>query len=216
MSKIDAAILEALAQAMTFSVQELNASAGTKDEHICWVKTNFIKHFTQDVFFLNDHSEDNAFSHRYGNLIIRDILEQLIEFLYLLKNPHLSEEYLGLTINFEEVKRKQSIVKKEELFGEKRYNKKLGGRPSVSDMAKDIGEKSSTDGGLTLYKLYQILSEHCHNAYFSSLLDDVNKVHRSIPTGGLSENQLRDVYIMAVIVIEEFSHPYNKNNPIYT
>ena len=112
MGKIDAAILEALAQAMIFSVQELDASAGTEKEHICWVKTNFIKHFTEDVFFLNDHSEDNTFSQRYGNLIIRDMLEQLIEFLYLLKNPHHAEEYLGLTINFEEFKRKQSIVKK--------------------------------------------------------------------------------------------------------
>lgn len=75
MGKIDAAILEALAQAMIFSVQELDASAGTEKEHICWVKTNFIKHFAEDVFFLNDHSEDNTFSQRYGNLIIRDMLE---------------------------------------------------------------------------------------------------------------------------------------------
>lgn len=205
MSKIDASILEALAQAIISAVQELDASAGTEKEHICWVKTNFIKHFTEDVFFLNDHSEDNAFSRRYGNLIIRDILEQLIEFLYILKNPHLSEEYLGLTINLEEVKRKQSIVKKEGLFGEKRYNKGSDGRPSVSDMAKAIGEKSSADGSLTLYKLYQILSEQCHNAYFSSLLDDVNKVNHSIPSGGLDECQLRDVHIMATIVLGEFN-----------
>jgi len=113
MAKIDASILEALAQAMTFSVRELDASAGTEKEHICWVKTNFIKHFTEDVFFLNDHSEDHAFSRRYGNLIIRDMLEQLIEFLYLLKNPHLAEDYLGLTIKFDELDRKTSLVNKE-------------------------------------------------------------------------------------------------------
>ena len=210
MGKIDAAILEALAQALIFSVQELDASAGTEKEHICWVKTNFIKHFAEDVFFLNDHSEDNTFSQRYGNLIIRDMLEQLIEFLYLLKNPHHAEEYLGLTINFEEIKRKQSIVKKEELFGEKRYNKGSDGRPSVSDMAKTIGEKSLTDGSLTLYKLYQILSERCHNAYFSSLLDDVNKVHFSIPTGGLDEGQIKDVLIMAAIVLSEYKYDAKK------
>ena len=63
-------------------------------------------------------------------------------------------------------------------------------------MAKTIGEKSLTDGSLTLYKLYQILSERCHNAYFSSLLDDVNKVHFSIPTGGLDEGQIKDVLII--------------------
>ena len=205
MGKIDVAIIEALAQATAVSVQELNASAGTNKEHICWVKTNFIKHFTGDVFFLNDHSEDEAFSRRNGNLIIRNMLEQLIEFLYLLKNPHHAEEYLGLTINFDELNRKQSLVKKEELLGEKRYNKDGNRRPSVAEMAQDIGEKSSNNQNLTLYKLYQILSDQCHNSYFSSLLDDVNKVHQLISNSGLNENQIRDVHIMTAVVLSEFS-----------
>ena len=213
MGKIDAAILEALAQAMTSSVHELDASAGSAKEHICWVKTNFIKHFTEDVLFLNDHSEDNSFCRRYGNLIIRDMLEQLIEFLYLLKNPHLAESYLGLTINFAEYNRKQSAIKKEELFGEKRYNKGMDSRPSVSDMAKAIGEKSSGNGNLTLYKLYEILSERCHNAYFSALLDDVNKVNYSIPASGLDEGQIRDVLIMAAVVLAEYKYDANQQTP---
>jgi len=204
MGKIDAAIIEALAQAITISVQELDASAGTDKEHICWVKMNFIKHFTEDVFFLNNHSEDETFSRRNGNLIIRNMLEQLIEFLYLLKNPHDAEEYLGLTINFEELNRKQSIVKKEELFGEKRYNKNKNKRPTISEMAQDIGEKSSNNTNLTLYKLYQILSEQCHNSYFSSLLDDVNEVHHSIPNSGLSDNQIKNIHIMTTVVLTEF------------
>ena len=205
MGKIDAAIIEALAKAITNSVQELDASAGTEKEHICWVKTNFIKHFTEDVFFLNDHSEDKGFLRRNGNLIIRNMLEQLIEFLYLLKNPHRAEEFLGLTINFDEIERKQSIVKKQELFGEKRYNKDRDSRPTVSEMAKEIGEKSSNNENLTLYKLYQILSDQCHNSYFSSLLDDVNKVHYSVSNGGLSESQIKDVQIMSAVVLSEFS-----------
>lgn len=210
MAKIDAAILEALAQAMALSARELDASAGTEEKHICRVKTNFIKHFTEDVFFLNDHSEDNSFSRRYGNLIIRAMLEQLIEFLYLLKNPHLAEEYLGLTINFDELNRKTSLVNKEKLFGNERYSHESTGRPSVSDMAKDIGEKSSADGSLTLYKLYQILSERCHNAYFSSLLDDVNKVNSSIPVSGLDEGQINDILIMTAIVLAEYKYDAKK------
>lgn len=149
MGKIDVAIIEALAQVIVISVQELDASAGTEKEHICWVKTNFIKHFTEDVIFLNDHSEDESFSWRNGNLIIRNMLEQLIEFLYLLKNPHHAQEYLGLTINFEELNRKHSVVKKQELFGDKRYNKDGNNRLSVSEMAKEIGEKSSNNENLT-------------------------------------------------------------------
>lgn len=210
MGKFDEAIISALAQAITSSVQELDASSGTAQEHICWIKMNFIKHFTEDVLFLNDHSSDNAFSRRYGNLIIRDMLEQLIEFLYLLKNPHLAEEYLGLTIDFQELNRKKSVIKREELFGDKRYNKGIDGRPSVADMATDIGEKSSGNENLTLYKLYKILSERCHNAYFSSLLDDVNKVHHSISTGGLSEGQTKDVLIMIAIVLGEFKYNEEK------
>lgn len=164
------------------------------------------------MFFLNGHSEDDTFSQRYGNLIIRDMLEQLIEFLYILKNPHLAKQYLGLTINFEEINKKQSVVKKEELFGGKRYNRGMDYRPSVADMAAAIGEKISGNGNLTLYKLYKILSERCHNAYFSSLLDDVNKVHHSIPTGGLSDGQTKDVLIMISIVLSEFKCDVKKQN----
>ena len=206
MGQIDAAIFEDLATATAFSVQELNASAGTEQEHICWVKVNFIKHFTEDMFFLNDHSEDETFLRRYGNLIIRNMLEQLIEFLYLKKNPQYAEDYLGLSINFDEVNRKTSIINKESLFGNKRYHKASDGRPSVSEMAQDIGEKGSANDNLTLYKLYQILSEQCHNSYFSSLVDDVNKVHSSISTSRLNENQLKDMEIMSLIVLEEFAH----------
>lgn len=212
MSKIDAAILEALAQAITFSVQELDSSAGTERENICWIRTNFIKHFTEDVFFLNDHSVDNTFSHRYGNLIIRDMLEQLIEFLYLMKKPHRAEEYLGFTINLEKVYGKQSLIRKAELLGEKRYNKGSDGRPSVSEMAQAIGEKSSSNRNLTLYKLYQLLSDMCHNSYFSSLLDDVHKVHHSTPNGGLNERQLNDIMIMTAIVLGEFNPPFDDTN----
>ena len=211
---IDAAIFEALAVATTSSAQELDASAGTEQEHICWVRMNFIKHFTEDVFFLNNHAEDEAFLRRYGNLIIRNMLEQLIEFLYLMKNPHRAEEFLGLTIELEELNKKTPLIQRLKLLGEKRYNKEpvkyrrhgkeQNIRPSVAEMAEEIGEKYSTTGGITLYDLYQILSDQCHNAYFSSLTDDVNKVHHSIPAGGLNENQMKDVHIMALIVLDEF------------
>ena len=205
MGKIDADIIEALAKAIVISVQDLDASVETEKKHVCWVKTNFIKHFTEDVLFLNDHSEDETFSQRNGNLIIRNMLEQLIEFLYLMKNPHHAEEYLGLTIDLNEFERKSSLVKKQELFGKKRYNKDGNSRLSVSEMAKEIGEKSSNNENLTLYKLYQILSKQCHNSYFSSLLDDVNKVNHSIPNGGLNESQIRCLHIMSAIILSEFN-----------
>ena len=97
MGKIDKAILEALATAMTSSVYEYDASAGTATRNICLVKMNFIKHFTEDVQFLNDHSEDDTFSRRYGNLIIRDMLEQLIEYITYYNNRRVQRNLGVLT-----------------------------------------------------------------------------------------------------------------------
>ena len=201
MGKIDVAILEAMATAMNVSVQKYDDARGTDHENACLVKMNFIKQFAEDVYFLSDHSEHEGFSRRYGNLIIRDMLEQLIEFLYLQKNPQFTDEYLGLKIDLEALERKNSIVKKEELFGEKRY---LNGRLPVWEMAKEIGEKSAGEGKLTLYKLYQLLSEHCHNSYFSSFLDDINKSDLSVSAHGLSDSQVNDIHIMILYVLEEY------------
>lgn len=201
MSKIDVAILKAMETAINVSAQKYNDAIGTAQENMCLVKMNFIKHFAGDVYFLNDHSEYEGFSRRYGNLIIRDMLEQLIEFLYIQKKPDLSDEYLGLKIDLEALDRKTSIVKKEEMFGDKRY---LNGRPSVSEMAKEIEEKNTCVGKLTLYKLYQILSERCHNSYFSSFLDDINKSGSGVSAHGLSDSQMGDLHIMILYVLEEY------------
>ena len=215
MGKIDAAALEALVQTMNSAVQELDFSAKAEEKNIRWVKANFIKHFTEDVFFLNDHSEDRTFSHRNGNLIIRNMLEQLIEFLYLLKNPHRAEEYLGFTVDLKNFDNNQSLIEKAKFLGEKRYNKEpvksrrhgkeQKVRPAVSEMAEDIDEKHCPEGTLNLYMLYQLLSDECHNSYFSALLADVHKVHHSTPTHGLSKKQLNNVMIMIAIVLKEFN-----------
>lgn len=201
MGKIDVAILDAMATAISVSAQEYSDAKGTAQENACLVKMNFIKQFAEDVYFLNDYSEHEHFSRRYGNLIIRDMLEQLIEFLYLQKHPDLADEYLGLKVDFDALGRKTSIVEKEKLFGDKRY---LNVRPPVWEMAKEIGEKSAGEGKLTLYKLYQILSEHCHNSYFSAFLDDINKSCLGVSAYGLSDSQVNDLHIMILYVLEEY------------
>ena len=201
MGKIDVAILDAMATATSVSAQEYSDAKGTAQENACLVKRNFIKQFAEDVYFLNDYSEHEHFSRRYGNLIIRDMLEQLIEFLYLQKHPDLAGEYLGLKVDFDALGRKTSIVEKEKLFGDKRY---LNVRPPVWEMAKEIGEKSAGEGKLTLYKLYQILSEHCYNSYFSAFLDDINKSSLGLSAHGLSDSQVNDLNIMILYVLEEY------------
>ena len=201
MGKIDVAILEALATAINISVQKYSEAKGTDQENACLVRMNFIKQFVEDVHFLSNHSEYESLSQRYGNLIIRDMLEQLIEFLYLQKKPERVNEYLGLTIDLEALGRKTSIIEKEKLFGDKRY---LNVRPSVSEMAREIEEKNAGDGKLTLYKLYQIFSERCHNSYFSAFLDDINKSGSDAPVHGLSDSQGNDLHIMILYVLEAY------------
>ena len=210
MKVIDIELIEALVRAVESSVQEFNASLGTDKINICLIKVNFIKSFTEDVLFLSEHTEDDKFYQKYGDLIIRDMLEQLIELLYLLKNPNHIEEYLGLTINPEELKGEKSVVKIGEMLGKKRYNNGLKERPSVHRMAKDIGEAEVTDGNLTLYGLYKIFSERCHNTYFLSYLEDVyNNVHHFIPNkGGLRNEQLKCLAILITIVLDTYNNVF--------
>lgn len=222
MNKIDVAALEALVQAMNSAVQELDFSAEKEERNVHWIKANFIKHFTADVFFLNDHSEDRTFSHRNGNLIIRNMLEQLIEFLYLLKNPHRIEEYLGFTVDLGNFDNNQSLIEKAKFLGEQRYNKEpiknrrhgkeQNIRPSVYEMAENIGEVRSPEGTLNLYGLYQLLSDECHNSYFSALLADIHRVHHSTQTCGLRKTQLITVMIMIAIVLKEFNQEGQDNS----
>ena len=209
MGKIDAAALEALVHVMNFAMQELDFSAEKEERNVRWLKANFIKHFTADVFFLNNHSEDCTFLHHHGNLIIRGMLEQLIEFLYLLKNSHRIEEYLGGTVNLEKVNSIQSLIEKAKLLMKKRYD---NGRPSVYKMAENIGEVGSTEGTINLYGLYQLLSDESHNSYFSALLGDIHRVHHSTQSCGLRETQLIVVIIMIAIVLKEFNQAGQDNN----
>ena len=119
MKKVDVAIIEALTKALNMSIQQHMASLGSDTENINLFKMNFIKKFTDDVMFLNDLSGNKDFYHRYGYLIMRNMLEQLIEFLYVKKNPGLVDEYLGLKINLNALQDKHSPVEGERTFGKK-------------------------------------------------------------------------------------------------
>lgn len=96
MRKIDVSIIETLSKALNIAIQQHKDSLGSDNENLCLFRMNFLKKYSDDVMFLNDLSGNMDFYHRYGYLIMRNMLEQLIEFLYVKKNPHLVDEYLGL------------------------------------------------------------------------------------------------------------------------
>ena len=200
MQKIDPAIIEALAKAMMISVEKHKNAMGTDKENLCLLKMHFIKDFSDDVIFINKLCEREDFYHRYGYLLIRNMVEQLIEFLYVLTNTHLVDEYLGLKIDLDSLKEKHTPVEGERKFGKLRY---LNKRPSIYDMAEDIGERMAQGGAFSLYDAYCVLSEKCHNSYFDSLLAEFNKVGLNKPTTGLNDEQILLLNaIIACVLIE--------------
>ena len=113
MKKVDVSIIEALTKALDNSVQKHMQELGTEQENFNLFRMHFIKKFSDDVMFLNDLSGKKDFYHRYGYLILRNMLEQLIEFLYVQKNKHLVDEYLGLKIDLDALKEKHTPVEGE-------------------------------------------------------------------------------------------------------
>ncbi len=77
------------------------------------------------------------------------MLEQTIEFIHLMKHPELIAEFMGGKIDNSKIS-KDSPIKSTHRLGNERYS---GGRKSVSEMAKDIGEKIRLRSDL-LYMTY--------------------------------------------------------------
>ncbi|MBE5992615.1 MAG: hypothetical protein E7247_09510 [Paenibacillaceae bacterium] len=126
------------------------------------------------ISFLNRMSGDRDFLPRYANFIIRDMMEQVIEYKYLMKHEELIESYLGASEK--EVPEQTDIVKKFKIFGSRRFPGK--GRKSVHDMAAEVGEerKKNESEELTLYGIYSILSELCHNSFYESLVRKTEEI----------------------------------------
>lgn len=137
----------------------------------------------------------------YSYLIMRNMLEQLIEFLYVKKNPYLVDEYLGLKIDLNALQQKHTPVEGERRFGKERY---VDNRLSIAKMTENIGERNTTNGALSLYDVYCILSEKCHNSYFDPLLKDFNAASFNVPIVGLNDEQITLLYAMVAIVLAEY------------
>lgn len=199
---IDIEYIEQLAEVFNRTVEENKEAIGSEEENLKLFKMNFIKNFSEDVMFLNDNSGNDNFQVRYADLIIRNMLEQLLEYLYISKNTHLLKEYLGEYIKSDFFEDKYSVIEKTSLLGEKRFVKK---REKYFEMARDLGEYESTDKNtITLYGLYKILSEQSHNSYFGSLMNAHQKMREGNAVLGLTLVQVRCVHILIEIVLRDF------------
>ena len=147
-----------------------------------FLKILFLSNIREDVEFL---SRTENLKVRYGNLIIRNMVEQLIEFKYLIKHPELIEDYMGNNIQINVDTTTTNEVNTLLKMGQGRFTNK---RKHISEMAKDINEDLS-DVDLSLYDIYRILSDFGHNSYYFSCLDDVDEVEGKVPVRGIQEYQ---------------------------
>lgn len=160
----------------------------------------------EDIDMIMELKEQNI-NHRYADGIIRNICEQVIEFIYIYKNPDKLSEYFGDKTD-EEYKK---LEKDSDIFmairksiGDKRYT---GGR-KIKNMATNINEVEERDGALSLYGVYQYTSTVYHNSYLCSIFDLVGEVEEE---DGTNENDSEDIdFLMMVTILIKFIDKYNE------
>lgn len=167
-----------------------------------FIKINFSDNLMEDAELLNTLSGNSLFKVRHAHMIMRDMLEQVIEFIYLMKHPETIADYLGANVDTNSISDSDPIRGFHKL-GNERY---IDGRKSVSEMAKDIGEKKSSPACPALYEMYQLLSEECHNSYFFASLNDAEEAETGKEVLALTEDQAQNL----MIIIGRFMEIYRK------
>lgn len=129
---------------------------------------------------------------RYQDFIIRNITEQTIEYMYLMNNKELIAEYFGSEARIEEEEIDMNHISKAyKKLGQNRYSDK---RTSVNAMAIAIGEKYAQDGIPSLYDVFSIISENCHNSYVHAVIHE--QAENEI------ENKVFNLQMMTLVLVK--------------
>lgn len=196
-------LLEAVKKEVTATnLQLLKSLQGKEDifNTTAYIKILFSDTLLEDVDFLNTLSGQPIFKVRYAQMILRDMLEQVIEFIFLMKHPDMIPQYLGDNIN-SNAPFGSNPVNELQKMASGRY---ADGRKTVSEMAKDINEKKSSPGRPALYEIYRLLSEECHNSYFFARLDDFKEARDHSEILALSEDQAQHLVIIVMRFMEAY------------
>ena len=137
-------------------------------------------------------------SYRHALIILRSLVEQIIEFKYLIHNPSYREEFIG---DIEYKHFEEFSVNDFRQLGSKRFNKM---KISIAKMAGDIGEKKDSDEELSLYSIYTILSEQVHNLVFHGMLNTTEMLEE----GEQTEKFVEDNEIFIVFILDSFIKTY--------
>ena len=74
---------------------------------------------------------------------------------------------------------------------------------TIKEMAEDINQFKNSSGKMTLYDLYIVLSENCHNSYFISWLETVDGILSGKKEGGLSSLQIKFLQVITGCILIE-------------
>lgn len=168
----------------------------------------------KDITSLHSAKIQDAATIRYLFLIARNACEQLIEYLYCMQSSDNDriENFFALTTDFErklcDNKKNKSIFEPFLRLGSGRFH--VPKRPTVFNMCSEIGHVISTDNenstdtdtGITLYEIYQLLSEYDHNSYFLELVRDVGLIGdvQSDSSIDTEDNANPDLGVLCIIV----------------
>lgn len=140
---------------------------------IPFVTSIFINYILDDIEFVKTIQPviENS---RYIYSILRVTVEQVIIYKFLMRknvnNESLCEDYLGVNINLENIE--------EQSDDELELLKLLTGKRTqlYKNIFKQMAEKfENIDDETSLYRLYSMMADYVHNAYYKSILSEVNE-----------------------------------------
>lgn len=145
--------------------------------------------------------KSDGLSNRYTDAIIRNMCEQVIEFLYIMQHQELIPIYFGKNI-------KGRYEEQNDLFEAYKQTRKarFGKREPVKNMAKNIGELKSDDDKISLYDIFSIKAELEHNSYFHHIFDIIGKIE----DGESEQEETGDLdYMFMIFILTAFGEVYN-------
>lgn len=144
-------------------------------------------------------------SHRHALIILRSLVEQIIEFKYLIHNPSYREKFIG---DIEYKPSEEFSVNDFRQLGSRRFK---NGKISIAKMAGNIGEKKDSEERLSLYSIYIILSEKVHNLAFHDILNTFHDILNTIDMleeGEQTEKFDEEDEIYIVFILNSFMETY--------
>lgn len=140
---------------------------------IPFVTSIFINYILDDIEFVKTIRPviENS---RYIYSILRVTVEQVIIYKFLMRknvnNESLCEDYLGVNINLENIE--------EQSDDELELLKLLTGKRTqlYKNIFKQMADKfENIDDETSLYRLYSMMADYVHNAYYKSILSEANE-----------------------------------------